>query len=131
MAYNVTITGVQEAQAANLRRIAALKPGGAFGQAIQYAAATLHRYAVGITHVDTGTLRASHRIRMESGGLRAVIYIDAGAVNPRSGQRASVYGPHEHARGGSHAFYARTVSEAGPAVIKQVADMVDIAIQTA
>lgn len=128
MAVKLTIRGLQEAQQANQRRLAELKPSGALGRAVQYATATLQRHAIGITHVDTGSLRASHRMRLEAGGLRGVIFIDPGAVNPRSGQKTSVYGPHEHARGGSHAFYARTVSEAGPSVEKQAGMMVRVAL---
>jgi hypothetical protein len=40
------------------------------------------------------------------------IYIDPTAVNPR-GQRPEEYGVYEHARGGSHAFYERTIKERG------------------
>ena len=110
---NVTIQGIQEAQRANQQIIVALQPSGALGRAIQYATAQAHRYAVGITHVDTGALRASHR--MEFTGLRGVVYIDQGSINP-NGARPGVYGPIEHARGGSHAFYARTAHEAGPSI---------------
>lgn len=124
----LTIKGLQEAQQANQRRLAELKPSGALGRAVQYATATLQRHAIGITHVDTGSLRASHRMRLEAGGLRGVIYIDPSAVNPRSGQKTSIYGPVEHARGGSHAFYARTVAEAGPQVEKQAGNMVRVAL---
>lgn len=128
MPVSLTIKGLQEAQQANQRRLAELKPSGALGRAVQYATATLQRHAIGITHVDTGSLRASHRMRLEAGGLRGVIYIDPSAVNPRSGQKTSIYGPVEHARGGSHAFYARTVAEAGPQVEKQAGNMVRVAL---
>lgn len=128
MAVSMTIRGLQEAQQANQRRLAELKPSGALGRAVQYATATLQRHAIGVTHVDTGSLRASHRMRLEAGGLRGVIYIDPSAVNPRSGQKTSVYGPAEHARGGSHAFYARTVAEAGPQVEKQAGMTVRVAL---
>ena len=110
---SLTITGIQEAQQANLRAIAALRPEGAFGRAVVYAATAAHRYAVAITHVwwyKGGGLRASHRIEVQ--GLRARIYIDPASVNPR-GERPAVYGGEEHARGGSHAFYERVVVERG------------------
>jgi len=107
----LTITGIQEAQRANLAAVAALRPSGVFGRAVIYAATAAHRYAVAITHVDTGALRASHRIEVK--GLQGRIYIDPGSVNPRSGQKPVVYGPYEHARGGSHAFYQRVVDEKG------------------
>ena len=108
---SMTITGIQEAQRANLEMIAALRPGGALGRAVVYATTAAHRYAVAITHGDTGSLRASHRV--EVSGLRGRIYIDPGSVNPRSGQKPVVYGPYEHARGGSHAFYQRVIDEKG------------------
>ncbi len=108
---NLTITGIQEAQRANLEAIAALKPQGPFGRAVIYATTAAHRYAVAITHVDTGSLRASHRIEVK--GLRGRIYIDPSSVNPRGRARPAEYGVYEHARGGSHAFYQRVVDERG------------------
>jgi hypothetical protein len=108
---NLTITGIQEVQRANLQAIAALRPQGAFGRAIIYAATAAHRYAVAITHVDTGSLRASHRVEVK--GTRGRIYIDPNSVNPRSRTRPVVYGVYEHQRGGSHAFYQRVVDERG------------------
>lgn len=116
----VTIEGIQEVQDANLQRIAAMKPAGAMGKAIKYGAIRLHRYAVAITHVwkyKGGGLRASHRMAVE--GASAKIYIDPTTINPR-GQRPSIYGPYEHARGGTHAFYNRTVAEEGPATGKRM-----------
>ena len=117
---SMTIEGLQAAQQAHIQLMAALKPSGAFGQAIQHATARAHRYAVAITHVDTGSLRASHRMRIHRRGLRGTVYIDPGAVNPRTGQRPADYGRTEHARGGSHAFYARTIAEEGPAILQDV-----------
>lgn len=110
----VKIWGIQEAQRDNEKRIANLRPAGSFGRAIQYATIQAHRYAASITHVDTGGLRAAHR--MSATGLRGMIYIDPDASYiSRSGKRKkpSQYGPIEHERGGKHAFYARTYAEAG------------------
>lgn len=124
MAYNVklSITGIQEAQAANNRAIAALKPSGAFGRAIQYGTLSAHRYAVGLTHVDTGALKSSHR--MEVQGLRGRVYIDPGAVNPRSNRRTAIYGEYEHERGGEHAFYERVVNEYGQQIEAEMRNIV-------
>lgn len=108
---NPTISGLQEAQHANLRHIMAMKPTGAFGRVVQITTAAVHRYSVAITHVDSGSLRASHRMLVS--GLHGEVYIDPSASNPRSGKRTSLYGPIEHARGGEHAFYARTEHEYG------------------
>jgi len=104
------IRGIQEAQDGMLRTAAAFRPNGAFGDAVKEATIYLHRYAVSITHVDSGALRASHHIELR--GRMGAIYISPSAVRSDGG-RPSVYGPYEHARGGSHAFYARTLAEAG------------------
>jgi len=109
----LSMTGLQEAQADNLKRLAALKPSGELGEGIKEATLAAHRYAVQITHVWPilgGGLRASHRVEMK--GLIGRVYIDPSAVNPR-GQMPSVYGFYENRRGGSHAFYDRTVDEYG------------------
>jgi len=128
MAYNVelTITGIQELQEKNIRRIAAILPTGAAGRVVQYALVELHRYAVAITHVDTGSLRASHRMKLS--GLRGEIYIDPGSVNPRSNKRPIVYGGYEEARGGTHAFYRRAMAERGPMVAERGAAMLGEAV---
>jgi hypothetical protein len=128
MAFDVklTITGIQEAQAKNNRNMAALRPAGALGRAVQYGTIAAHRYAIGVTHVDTGTLKGSHR--MEIGGLRGRVYIDPGATNPRSGQRATLYGPYEHQRGGGHAFYQRVIDDYGPEIERQMNGLVKLGI---
>ncbi len=88
-----------------------MKPSGAFGAAIQTATILAEQAAVAITHVDTGSLRASHRGKVN--GLRGVINIDPGSVNPRSKQKPAEYGYYEHMRGGEHAFYQRVEREDG------------------
>ncbi len=115
----LSIRGIQEAQRANVRWVAALRPSGRFGRAIQFATIQAHRYAVSITHVQTGSLRASHRMHVSS--LRGEIFIDPAAINPRSRLLTSKYGPVEHGRGGSHAFYARTEIEAGDRISRAAA----------
>lgn len=103
MDINLTIRGLQETQAKNLRRIARLEPGGEFGTMIRNTTVYTHSEAVKVTHVDTGTLRASHRMQITN--VRGLVFIDPSAVNPRSGAKPVDYGPVEEARGGSHAFY--------------------------
>jgi len=124
MVYNLklSIQGLQQAQATNNRAIAALRPSGNLGKAVQYGTISAHRYAVGLTHVDTGSLKSSHR--MEIKGLRGEVYIDPNAVNPRSNQRTAMYGPYEHDRGGEHAFYARVVDEYGQQIEAEMRNMV-------
>lgn len=120
----LTITGLQQAQAKNLRAIAALRPGGALSQAIQYGSLEAHRAAVTITHVDTGALRASHRVTVSN--TRGVISIDPGATNPRSGQRVADYAAWEHRRGGSHGFYKRVEQEQGQRIGRQMGQIVRV-----
>lgn len=132
----LSIEGIQKAQARNLRRIAAIKPKGAAEQAVRDALIALHRYAVQITHVGKykvrgafvggGSLRASHRIKHE--GLSGMIYIDPKSRNPRSKTPPHEYGVYENARGGTHAFYDRTVDEIGGTVIQRAQDKIREAI---
>lgn len=104
----VRIYGIQAAQAAMLRAVNAARPGNGLQAALKEAAPVAHRYAVAITHVDTGALRASHRIALRP--TRAEIYLDP-AAQRSDGRRPANYGPYEHARGGAHAFYQRVVDE--------------------
>jgi len=120
----VSIKGIQELQAYNARAIAALRPGGAVGRAIQHGTAAFHRHAVIYTHVITGSLRASHRMNIEAKGMRGVISIDPRTVNPRSRQKPVEYGPIEHERGGSHAFYELAVEKHGESVLKKMDDII-------
>jgi hypothetical protein len=130
----LSLEGIQEVQQRNLRRIAALKPEGAAGQAVRDAIISLHRYATQITHVGKyaggGALKNSHR--MELDGLEGKVYIDPASVSPRRGQGKKAkpveYGIYEEARGGEHAFYGRTVAEAGPAVSQRVTDKIREAV---
>ncbi len=122
MSVDMTIKGIQEAQRWNLRAIAALRPSGALGRAIRWGMAAAHRYAVSITHVVTGALRASHRMAVS--GTQGRIFLDPSARNPRSRVRTAVYGPAEERRGGEHAFYRRTVTEAGPRIAREMGQRV-------
>jgi len=110
----ITIEGIQEAQDANLRAIEAMEAHGPFGQAIKHATIDAHAYNVKITHVDSGGLKASKRMRIEETKYRGIVFVDPDAYGP-SGSPAA-YGPYEEARGGSHASMERTVQEAGQAI---------------
>lgn len=134
MSLSGTIKGLQEAQRWNVRAIAALRPAGALGRAIQWGTTQAHRFAVGFTHVDTGALRLAHRMAISNGifgGTTGRVFIDPSApaierqrtkygikiIRRRrvsyAGTRPAVYGPYEHERGGEHAFYRRVVDEHG------------------
>jgi hypothetical protein len=54
-------------------------------------------------------------------GMRGIVYIDPNATNPRSKEHTADYGLIEHARGGTHAFYARVEQEDGRRISKAVA----------
>lgn len=104
----VSIRDIQRAQAAMLRAANAVKPRNGLAAAVKAATIDAHRYVVYITHVDTGGLRAAHKMAIR--GARGEIYIDPSARRS-DGDRPAIYGVYEHRRGGSHAFYERTVAE--------------------
>lgn len=118
----IGIEGLQELQRQNQKMLAALEPRNAPEKALQYITAGLLRYAITITDVLTGALRASHRAGYFN--YRGVVFIDPGAVNP-FGDRPVVYGEYVHARGGSHAFYERTVREAGEGIMRTGLSILD------
>ena len=120
----VTIEGLQEVQAANAKMIAELKPNGAMGRAVQHVTAAIHRYAISITHVDSGALRASERMTVEFGGVaRGVVFVDGNNRNP-SGTLVDDYALIEEARGGSHSYFGRTVRERGPSALKEAGQII-------
>ena len=110
----LTIEGIQKAQNANLAHVRSLRPEGSFGDAVKTATILSQQSAVRKTHVLTGSLRGSHRIKLT--GLRGTVYIDPNSVNPRSGGKPYDYGVIEHAKGGQHAFYRRVVDEDGKSI---------------
>lgn len=74
------------------------------------AKATLraHRYTTMIVHVDSGRLKNSLYPRIQTRGNEAYGVVGTNVA----------YAAIEHDRGGSHAFFARTVEEEGPAIIR-------------
>lgn len=117
----MNIEGLREAQEALRRAERYVSGAEGMQRVIGEASMRAHRYAVGITHVDTGALKNAHRMRLAR--THAEIYIDPGARNEHGGRPAQ-YGPIEESRGGSHAFYRRTIDEAGPDIVRQAqADM--------
>ena len=113
----MNIEGIQRTQKRNLKRIARLSK---MGDMITPMTISLHRYSVGITHVDKGALKAAQRLSVKSRGQnvsRGRIYIDEGAMT-MEGKIPADYGVYEHRRGGEHAFFDRTVKEAGPRAIR-------------
>lgn len=114
--FSIDIKDIQKAMQENQEMIHKLSTGGAFGRALPYALQAAHRYTATITHVDTGALKGSHRMRLIS-RFRGIIYIDPAAVGPHG--PPAHYGPYEHKRGESHAFYDRVIAEAGNRIADQ------------
>lgn len=115
------IEGYAELQAALDRVAAAVKPSGALGKAVQRTTRRLYKRAISLTHQDTGTLASSHRWSYleEGSSPRGVVYVEGNLKNTKSRQAVERYAPIEEARGGSHAFYARTVAEDGDAAAQE------------
>ena len=120
------LSGLRKLQAANMKLLAGISPAKGLAEGVKVATQLLHRYAINITHVQTGTLKRSHLADFGSGGVQTFrfgfpivdkaigrIYINPAAKNPVTGQRPAEYGLLEHRKGGSHAFYKRTVDEHG------------------
>jgi len=72
----------------------------------------LAKIASGEAHVWSGTLRANQRATIES-STRARVHADSAAVNPWTGWRLTAYDYIEEGRGGSHAFYSRSLERFG------------------
>lgn len=119
----------QKALQAHLQIVKALQPDSDLGAAVKGVALGAHAYAQKIVHVDTANLKNALRIDPHYGavggyGTGAGRHWTAAAVevggwpHPRSGVPANVYGYWEHDRGGSHAFFDRTVREAGDRLVR-------------
>lgn len=109
----VSIQGIQQTQAQLNRLAANNQPNSVVGAAVEGATQAAHRYAIYVTHVETGALKGAHTYTVH--GARGEVYIRPDAVRS-DGRRPAQYGPFEHARGGTHAFYARTVSEGASSI---------------
>lgn len=74
-----------------------------------------------ITHVHSGELRKRHLVTYDAHRMWGRLYVDPNALAIRKDgslkfplQFVAEYANYEHSRGGSHAFYARTMAELGP-----------------
>jgi len=115
------VKGYEQLQAANRKLIAAVQPGGALGKAIVYGTQQLQQGVAERAHRNTGTYASSQMADVQ--GLVGHVYT-ASNRNPKSGQAASVYGPYEEARGGSHAAYGNTVRSDAPGVMAEAVKLV-------
>lgn len=113
----VTIKGLQQAQKAMLRAMAAVKLESGLDRAVHVATTYAHRFAVYVSHRDTGAMANSHMIQREA-AARYRIFLSETAKNPRTSALVSVYGVAEHNRGDSHAYYERTYQQ-GPQILSR------------
>jgi len=105
----VNTAGVNDLEAAQreMRRLLnEVDPRGGARTTLRLALGMLHRHSTGIVHVRSGRLKNSIFWREET-SPNALVGIVATNVG---------YSIFEHRRGGSHAFFARTVAEEGPNV---------------
>lgn len=77
-------------------------------------------YAMRITHIYTGTLKMSHVTEYDGHRMVGRLFVDPHVLARSYGGRlkspqqfVAEYAIYEHQRGGSHAFYERTVNETG------------------
>ena len=101
------IEGKEEVKAELDKAAKVASQGGQMQQAVGIASRRARAYAVEVSHVWTGALKASHTI--EQTGAHAEIYPSPAVINPRTKRSPAEYGPFEHRKGGDHAFYARTM----------------------
>lgn len=121
MTIRIEIKQLAETQARLKRLLEDVSAQGGLRGAIAKATLRALRYATAITHVISGRLKNSHFPRVGAQGNQ--VY---GSVSTNV-----AYASIEHARGGSHAFYGRTVKEEGDAIRGDVQDYVDQAARRA
>lgn len=114
----MTIGGLQRLQADLNRAAAATRPSGLLGRAVKRATAAVHRYAVKINPVDTGSWRASQHQRFDAVAARGYVFVNEQARNSRTGIRVLDYASDWEDRGGRYAIYRRTIDEAGEGIIE-------------
>jgi hypothetical protein len=103
----IEIKGLRETQARMERLLEDLSAQGGLEAIVAKGTLRAHRYAVGITHVVTGRLKNSHFPRVQAAGNQVYGTIGTNVA----------YAMIEHNRGGTHAFYARTVREDGAGIV--------------
>lgn len=113
--WRLEVRGIHQATGAMVQAVSAVQPKSGLGRAVQFATLGARQWAQRIAHRITGTLAASQTVEFNDSGQesRGRVFIDPAAVNPVTQTPPSEYGPVEHARGGSHAFYERVIAERG------------------
>jgi len=95
---------------------------GAFSQLVRETLEEMRDYAEAITHIYTGALASSHRVDYDANHQRGEVFVDPNVMQHRARRPArsvASYAAAEHARGGSHAFYQRTLDEFGESVVRR------------
>jgi hypothetical protein len=121
MTVDIEIKQLAETQARLKRLLEDVSARGGLRGAFAKATLRALRYVIAITHVLSGRLKNSHFPRVGVQGNQ--VY---GSVSTNV-----AYASIEHARGGSHAFYERTVKEEGDAIRGDVEAYVDDAVRRA
>lgn len=103
----IEIRGLRETQERMERLLEAVSAQGDLEGIVAKGTLRAHRYVVGITHVISGRLKNSHFPRVQVAGNQVYGVVGTNVV----------YAPIEHNRGGTHAFYARTVAEDGAGIV--------------
>ena len=120
---------LEGAQKAQQRMITLIREqtatGGAMQRSLAVAALESHRHAVVVTHKVSGALALAHWIDLEHN--RAILSLSQSVVSPR-GDRPAEYGPIEHSRGGTHAFYDLVIQDGWPSIGKRAIDAVALAM---
>lgn len=123
--WGIRIRGNKEAQRAMTVAANAVQGQGGLGRAIQFVTLGAMQFAMRVSHKVSGALRSAHIPEFQSGiGMaRGRVFIDPTAINPMGGKPVDDYAAIEEARGGSHAFYERTVSERGNYLVGRAAEL--------
>ncbi len=116
------ISGLQEAQAACLKLLAAMQPSGGLGKAVNYGLAAASRLAIAGTPTDTGSWRASHRVAQQ--GLRGELFIDPSARNSRNNALVQVYAAANARRKGGRYDVYKTVYQQQTTIAQEAARFV-------
>ena len=131
MPIQLSIKGLQKAQAACNRAHRNLRPQHQIGRAWLWGTGEMHKCAVLNTPHDTASLRASHRKIVERNQLEGRIFIDPRAENPKSPTRPAEYGVYLHRQGhiqglrsGWRDFYEHTVKTEGPRIAREMINMI-------
>lgn len=108
--YRIDVKGLNEAVQSLQGLITGLEPSGELETIIAKATARAHRYSSSIVHVDTARLKNSLYPRVHSSKNNVYGIVGTNVA----------YALYEHERGGSHAYFQRTIDEEGNAIMSDI-----------